>query len=90
MAFGLADDFLDGAGHGGLDLAGRRVRLGDDQARAADRDGGPGLLLQLAGGPAVQQLARPGADHRADRGRGQQQRSEWRAGGPASVLLLTP
>jgi hypothetical protein len=35
----------------------------------------------------VQQLARPGADHRADRGRGQQQRSEWRAGGPRQRLI---
>ena len=50
VAFGLADDFLDGAGYGGFDFGGRRVRIGDDQACAADRDGGPGLLLQFAGG----------------------------------------
>lgn len=27
VAFGLADDFLDGAGYGGLDFTGCRVRI---------------------------------------------------------------
>jgi hypothetical protein len=61
VAFGLADDFLDGAGYGGFDFGGCRVRVGDDQAGAADGDGGPGLFLQFAGGLAVQQFAGPGA-----------------------------
>jgi hypothetical protein len=47
-----------------------------------DRDGRPGLLLQLAGGLAVQQLAGSGADRRADRGRGQQRRGKQPDGEP--------
>jgi hypothetical protein len=52
------------------------MRVGEYQARAADRDGLPRLLLELAGGPAMQQLASPGADHRAVRGRGEQRGRE--------------
>jgi len=45
MSFGFAGDFLDGAGHRRLDFGGRRVRVGKDQAGAANRDGGAGLFL---------------------------------------------
>src|SRR5262245_23901454 len=68
VALRLADDFLDGAGHGGFDFGGGRVRVGEYQARAADRDGLPRLLLELAGGPVVQEPAARRAERSADGG----------------------
>jgi hypothetical protein len=56
VPFGLADDLLDGAGHGRFDFLGRRVRVGDDQACAADGYGFRRLRLDFAGGSVVQQL----------------------------------
>ena len=47
VAFGLADDFFHGAGHGGFDFVRRRVRVGDDQAGAADRGWWPRPALPV-------------------------------------------
>ena len=60
-SIGLAKDLLHRRLHCGLDLGRLGVGVGDDQARAADRNRLPGLLADLAGSLVVEQTAGAGA-----------------------------